>query len=207
VGATPVHETAAGRRALAKKGLALPDGGFPVPNADYWDKARQSVGRVKNPARRAALAGLLRKTAPKFGKTQALQQSWAAPAGSAHANPDLGIYLAETAKDEQGQTLTCPECGHVAPAGDFGASGTSLQTQPEDLRTPAPSTAAVRDGVPLTVKSGAAHALAGGSARQALELAAGTLTARRHPIQGPTDVMVARGEDGTAVLRHRHGGT
>ena len=57
------------------------------------------------------------------------------------ANPgDRGLYLAVTTKDDQGQTLTCPECGHVAPAGDFGTSGASLQTQPGDLRTPAPST-------------------------------------------------------------------
>ena len=65
--------------------------------------------------------------------------------GKSLANPDLGIYLAETTKDDQGETLTCPECGHVAPAGDFGASGASLQTQPGDLRTPAPSTGSVRD--------------------------------------------------------------
>ena len=126
--------------------------------------------------------------------------------GKSLANPDLGIYLAETTKDDQGETLTCPECGHVAPAGDFGASGASLQTQPGDLRTPAPSTGYVRTGAATTVKAGsAAHALANGT-RTALELAAGTLTARRHPIQGPMDVLVARSQDGTAVLRHRHGG-
>ena len=101
--------------------------------------------------------------------------------------------------------MTCPECGHVAPAGAFGASGTSLSKSPGDLRTPAPGTGSVRDGVPLTVRSGAKHALANGT-RRAVELAAtGTLTARR-PIHGPTDVLVARAADGTAVLRHRQGG-
>jgi hypothetical protein len=123
-----------------------------------------------------------------------------------HANPDLGIYLAETTKDDQGKTLTCPECGHVAPPGHFGASGTSLQTSPGVLRTPAPSTGQVRKGAVTNVKAGsAAHALANGT-RDALELAAGTLTGRRHPIGGPMDVLVARASDGTAVLRHRHGG-
>jgi hypothetical protein len=122
-----------------------------------------------------------------------------------HANPDLGIYLAATATDEQGRTLTCPECGHVAPAGDFGASGASLQTQPGDLRTPAPGTGSVRKGAAVTVAGGsAAHALS--NTRAALELAAGTLTAHRRPIQGPADVLVARAQDGTAILRHRHGG-
>ena len=123
-----------------------------------------------------------------------------------HANSDLGIYLAVTTKDDQGLVLTCPECDYSGPANTFGASGASLDKSPGDLRTPAPSTAAVRDGVPLTVRTGAAHALASGSTRKAVELAAGTLTARRHPIQGPADVLVARTTDGTAVLRHRHGG-
>ncbi len=123
-----------------------------------------------------------------------------------HANPDLGIYLSETTKDEQGYTLTCPECGHIAPAGDFGASGTSLQTKPGELRTPAPSTGQVRTGAATTVRSGnAAHALASDT-RDAISLAAGTLTARRHAIGGPADVLVARATDGTAILRHRHGG-
>jgi hypothetical protein len=117
------------------------------------------------------------------------------------ANPDLGIYLAETAKDEQGLTLTCPECSYSGPANRFGASGASLDSSPGDLQTPAPSTGYVRDGVPLTVKTGAAHALAG--TRSAVELATGTV---RRPIHGPMDVLVARGADGTAVLRHRHGG-
>jgi hypothetical protein len=121
--------------------------------------------------------------------------------GKSLANPDLGIYLAETAKDEQGLTLTCPECNYSGPANRFGASGASLDTQPGELRTPAPGTGAVRDGVPLTVRSGAAHALA--STRSAVELATGTV---RRPIHGPMDVLVKRGEDGTAVLRHRNGG-
>jgi hypothetical protein len=127
--------------------------------------------------------------------------------GQSLANPDLGIYLSESVKDDQGLTLTCPECGHVAPSGDFGASGASLQTHPGALRTPQPSTASARSGAPLTVRGGkAAHALAGDT-RNAISLAAGTLTARRHAIGGPADVLVARAQDGSAILRHRHGGT
>ena len=119
------------------------------------------------------------------------------------ANDDLGIYLAETTKDSQGETLTCPECGHVAPSGHFGANGASLQSKPGVLRTPSPSTAPAREGAAVSVRSGkAAHSLAGGT-RASVELATGTL---RRPIQGPMDVLVARAEDGTAVLRHRHGG-
>lgn len=90
---TPAPERAAGRRALASKGLALPDGSFPVKNASYWDKARKAIGRVKSPAKRAAVAKLLRKTAPRFGKTAALKQSWAAPGGSSHSNIGTAIEL------------------------------------------------------------------------------------------------------------------
>src|ERR1035441_4259122 len=91
-------------------------------------------------------------------------------------------------------------------SGDFGGSGASLDTKPGALRTPQPSTGQVRSGAATTVRSGsAAHALAGDT-RSAISLAAGTLTARRHAIGGPADVLVARAQDGTAILRHRHGG-
>jgi hypothetical protein len=123
-------------------------------------------------------------------------------AGKSLANPDLGIYLSETTKDNQGKTLTCPECNYSGPANRFGASGASLDSKPADLRTPAPGTGGVRKGVPLTVKGGAAHALANGT-RGAVELASGTI---RRPIHGPMDVLVKRDQDGTALLRHRHGG-
>jgi hypothetical protein len=125
--------------------------------------------------------------------------------GQSLANPDLGIYLAETTKDDQGLTLTCPECSYSGPANRFGANGASLDKSPDDLRTPAPGTGSVRDGVPLTVKGGSdPHALS--NTRRAVELAAASTLTRRHPIQGPADVLVARAQDGTAVLRHRHGG-
>ena len=147
---------------------------------------------ARNPDALAAYIGRKRYGSQGMGRLSA---------GKQLANPGRGIYLSETVKDDQGKTLTCPECGHIAPAGDFGASGASLQSAPGDLRTPAPSTSAVREGVPLTVRGGAAHALA--STRTAVELATGTL---RRPIRGPMDVLVRRGTDGTAELRHRHGG-
>jgi hypothetical protein len=130
--------------------------------------------------------------------------------GASLANPDLGIYLADDSDDDDDDqddddSLTCPECGHTDSASAFGVSGASQDKSPSVLRTPQPSTASVRDGAAINVRPGkAAHSLAG--TRSAVELASGTLTARRHPIQGPMDVLVARSEDGTAVLRHRHGG-
>lgn len=118
------------------------------------------------------------------------------------SDDDLGIYLAVTTKDDQGKTLTCPECSYSGPANRFGASGASQETSSSDLRTPAPGTDGVRKGVPLTVKSNASHALANGT-RGAVELATGTL---RRPVQGPMDVLPVRQPDGSALLRHRNGG-
>jgi hypothetical protein len=147
---------------------------------------------ASNPDALAAYIGRKKYGAAKFGKLSA---------GKSLANEDLGIYLAVTAKDSQGKTLVCPECNYSGPANRFGASGASQETAPADLRTPAPGTGAVRDGVPLTVKANSAHALS--NTRHAVELATGTI---RRPIQGPMDVLVKREEDGTALLRHRNGG-
>lgn len=127
-----------------------------------------------------------------------------------HANPDLGIYLAETARDAQGLLLTCPECNYTGPAGRFGASGTSLETSPEILRTPGSagnvaSTGFKKASSGVVVRSNPGrHALAnpGGTGVNL----AGTAALPRRPVQGPVDVLVARRDDGTAILRHRNGG-
>ncbi|HEY2638971.1 MAG TPA: zinc ribbon domain-containing protein [Streptosporangiaceae bacterium] len=81
-------ESAEGRRRAFAAGHALEPAskggspGFPITDAAHWEKAREAVGRVKDPSRRAALAKLLQKTAPEFGKTAALKKSWAAPAAA-----------------------------------------------------------------------------------------------------------------------------
>jgi hypothetical protein len=118
--------------------------------------------------------------------------------GKSLANDDLGIYLAADAPDSPGKTLTCPSCSYSGPATRFGAGGADVQAKPADLRTPAPSTGGARTGVPLTVKGGAAHALASGT-RNAIELATGTV---KRPVSGPYDVGVRRG----GVIYHRRGG-
>jgi hypothetical protein len=80
----PASETKGGRASAFKRGLAIAPPspgaphGFPVTSPRQWDKARQAIGRVKSPARRAAVARLLRRTASRFGKSKALKQSWAA---------------------------------------------------------------------------------------------------------------------------------
>jgi hypothetical protein len=125
-------ETAGGRKSALRRGLAIPPPskgaapGFPVTDASHWEKARQAIGRVKNPRRRAQVAALLRRTASRFGKTAALRESWAAPGGSKHSN--------------------------LSPA---------------------------------------------------LEM---TMTLPRFPVSGPYDLVISRGDDGSAVVRHRRGG-
>lgn len=47
---TPPYERAAARRKLAKKGHALPDGSFPIPNVAYLRKAKKRAHQGKNPA-------------------------------------------------------------------------------------------------------------------------------------------------------------
>jgi len=149
---------------------------------------------AKDPDALAAFIGRKRYGNAGMGKLSA---------GKSLANDaDLAIYLAETTTDNQGQTLTCPECSYSGPPNRFGASGADVQAKPAVLRTPAPSTGGARAGAPLTVKPGTARSLANGT-REALELATGTI---RRPIQGPTDVLPVRQPDGTALLRHRHGG-
>ena len=76
--------TSGGRAKAFQAGHALPPPskgsphGYPVTDAKSWENARRAVGRVKSPARRAALASLLRRTAAQYGKTAALKKSWAA---------------------------------------------------------------------------------------------------------------------------------
>jgi hypothetical protein len=67
---TPAPMRAAGRRALAAKGQALPGGSEPIPNLDYLKKAIRSVGRL-DPLKRSALAALIRKRAKELKATNA----------------------------------------------------------------------------------------------------------------------------------------
>jgi hypothetical protein len=73
---TPPAERAAGRRKLASKGNALPDGSFPIPNVSYLKKAIRAVGRA-GPGKRPALARLIRKRGRELGAWSTVRGSWA----------------------------------------------------------------------------------------------------------------------------------
>jgi hypothetical protein len=75
---TPAPERAAGRKALAAKGQALPGGEEPIPDLAYLKKAIRSVGRL-DPAKRPALKALIVKRARELGATNAkgVKGTWA----------------------------------------------------------------------------------------------------------------------------------
>jgi hypothetical protein len=75
---TPAPERAAGRKALAAKGQALPGGEEPIPDLAYLKKAIRSVGRL-DPAKRPALKALIVKRARQLGALNApgVKGTWA----------------------------------------------------------------------------------------------------------------------------------
>jgi hypothetical protein len=113
-----------------------------------------------------------------------------------------------------GDQMKCPNCGYAADSATFdtsgGASGTSVQSQPEELRTQARGNYAARAGYTSqsTGVNGASSPNMGlaNRYRDAVGLA-NTPTARRTPVRDPNDIVITRSATGTAVVRHRHGGT
>lgn len=210
---TAQAETTAGRKSALQKGLALPPAapgqapGYPVTDADHWEKARQAVGRVKDPKRRGQLAKLLRKTAPMFGKQEALQNSWAAPGGNgSSSNSNFGMEALLMA----GGQLQCPNCGYRSDDADFsisgGSAGTSDPSAPDTLRTPANPGLQDATGFgpgQIPVQGGSPSGALSNTGQRALQFAGGS---RRLPVTSAWDILVSRGQGGNAVVRHRRGG-
>lgn len=59
---------AAQRRSYAKRGIAMPDGSFPIPDKAFLRKAIMTVGRA-HPSKRAAVKAHIRKRAAALGVT------------------------------------------------------------------------------------------------------------------------------------------
>lgn len=115
--------------------------------------------------------------------------------------------------DLAGDLMRCPNCGYNADSAEFdtsgGVSGTSVERQPDVLRTPAPGGNSRRAGfIPedLTVRtgSGGANAISGfaNDGHRDIRLARGT----RAPVRTSSDIVVTRSPTGTAIIRHRQGG-
>jgi hypothetical protein len=185
--------SAAGRKAAFKAGHAIPPPakgaapGFPITSGAQWDKARDAAGRAGSPARRAMLARLLRRTASQFGRTQALAQSWAAPSGGTK-NMSNALSFAGTIDG-----MECPSCNSAndADAKYCDQCGTRMDNS-SALRTPVNASNQRSAGFSENQLSN--------TGRPAVELA------RRMPIGSPYDVLVSRGSDRQAVVRHRRDG-
>ena len=61
------------RDKMASKGVAMPDGSFPIPDKDALRRAIQSIGRAKNPA---AAKAHIKKRAAALGATDMLPEDW-----------------------------------------------------------------------------------------------------------------------------------
>jgi hypothetical protein len=61
------------RDEMAKSGVAMPDGSYPIPDEDALSRAIQSIGRATN---RAAVMAHIKKRAKALGKTDVLPEDW-----------------------------------------------------------------------------------------------------------------------------------
>lgn len=66
------------RRALAKKGHAMPDGSFPIPNRDSLSDAISAVGRARpnTPEQRAKVRRHIIKRARELGASGMIPETW-----------------------------------------------------------------------------------------------------------------------------------
>lgn len=61
------------RGKAAKRGIALPDGSFPIPDKDALRRAIQAIGRAKNPAKAKQH---IKKRARALGATDLIPKGW-----------------------------------------------------------------------------------------------------------------------------------
>jgi hypothetical protein len=123
-------------------------------------------------------------------------------AGRTHSGGRTISLAGGASADNQGDSMTCPQCGYSGGRGDFGGDGDNDGDGSEALRTPAPSTGFVREGAPLTVRGASAGAgLSNPGGGVDVELAA-----PRYPVTGAADLLIARSPAGGASVRHRRGG-
>jgi len=58
---------------LAREGLAMPDGSFPVPDVDHLKRAIRSYGRSSDPT---ATRAWIKKRADELGQKKLIPASW-----------------------------------------------------------------------------------------------------------------------------------
>jgi hypothetical protein len=82
--------TAGERKTAAKKGQAMPHGGFPIENEAQLKDAIQSIGRAKDPA---AAKAHIRKRAKALGLTNLLPDSWKSDMNAANDPSKGGVNM------------------------------------------------------------------------------------------------------------------
>lgn len=63
------------REKMAKKGTALPDGSYPIPDVEFLKKAIQSFGRAPE-EKRAAVKAHIKRRARALGREDLIPDSW-----------------------------------------------------------------------------------------------------------------------------------
>lgn len=74
------------RKKMAEAGHALPDGSFPIGDAEDLQNAIQAIGRAKDPAKAKAF---IKKRAADLGKTDLIPETWGLEGGALEVQEEL----------------------------------------------------------------------------------------------------------------------
>ena len=179
--------------------MATTAGAPPGSGANFAALKGKLAGRgVRNPGALAAWIGRRKYGRKGFSKLSAM--------GRAHSHSSDG---GSAMLDFAGGTSRCPNCGYQADDAEFaisgGASGTSVPSAPGELRTPANSglqgAAGFKAGHGLNVRGASSGNMGLANGGGAVELG------QRTAVTSPWDLVISRGDDGAAIVRHRRGGT
>lgn len=83
--------TAAELREFAKRGIAMPDGSYPIPDAEYLGKAIKAVGRGANNSHQAIRQHIITR-AKALGLASDIPDTWGAD-GTLHKAEDIGLVV------------------------------------------------------------------------------------------------------------------
>lgn len=106
------------RKAMAKRNTAMPDGSFPIANAEDLRNAIQAIGRAKEPDK---VKAHIRRRAKALGLTELLPNSWTASADL--LAPDIGQPLYRQEFQADGDEGHREDSGVSGPYHSYNAAG------------------------------------------------------------------------------------
>ena len=132
-----------------------------------------------------------------------------------HRDPDENVRCPSCGRYNDDDARFCDQCSNRLPASAFqagdgmdttgsGTAGTSMGGQGSTLRTPA--NANLQSATGYSPASAGMNVRSGAGGPGLANSQDGIGLARRMPVTSPSDVIVTRGADGRAVIRHRRGG-